>query len=118
MASIWIMRNCDDVKRYGEKTSTLVRADSLSYVRAIIGSKVVAADVASQEIVTLADGQDGIHFGWPQLPPNFHIALLARLNELRKPVQGDDDEDQFVVAEFGKGGWAWVAYKLSELPQQ
>ncbi|AVZ77997.1 hypothetical protein SLUN_38885 (plasmid) [Streptomyces lunaelactis] len=117
MANIWIMRNCDDVAKYGEKRSTLVRADALSYVRASVGSKVVAADVASQEVVTLVDEQDGAHQGRPSLPPNFHIALLARINELRKWVQGEDDEDRFVVAEVRDGKWVWGTYKLSELPQ-
>ncbi|WP_385625506.1 hypothetical protein PXH67_43185 (plasmid) [Streptomyces sp. P8-A8] len=111
------MRTTDDITRYGENREVLVRADALSYVRASVGSKVVAADVASQEVVTLADEQDGMHHGRPQLPPNFHIALLARINELRKWVRGEDDEDRFVVAEIRDGKWAWGSYKLSELLQ-
>lgn len=115
MANIWIMRTTDDITRYGERREVLVRADALSYVRASVGSKVVAADAASQETVTLADIQDGIQHGRPELPPNFHLALLARIAEVRKKVQGEDDEDRFVVAVIRDGQWVWGAYKLSEL---
>ncbi|MEU3062783.1 hypothetical protein AB0P12_11370 [Streptomyces subrutilus] len=116
MAHVWIMRNTEG--QYGqEETSGLVRADAVTYIRTTVGRKVVVADVASQEVVTLADEQDGVQHGRPPLPRNFHTQLLARLNDLRQSVRGDDDEDRFVIAEIREGNWVWATYTFSELPQ-
>ncbi|MDJ0347111.1 hypothetical protein QMK19_38545 [Streptomyces sp. H10-C2] len=114
--NVWVLRNSTGSRL--DEEATMVRADTISYVRATVGSKIVVADLASQEVVTVVDEKDGLHHGQPRLPPRFHLDLMAKLTEARvAALRQLDDEDRFVIAEVNDGKWAWVLYKLSELPQ-
>ncbi|MFJ9623779.1 hypothetical protein [Streptomyces sp. NPDC101181] len=112
---VWIMR-----KSYrpatGAPKSTLVRADAISYL-SVRENQLRASELGSDEIVVLADTEDGGH-GAPELPEDFHTDLLFAVAMARRDARDADDDvdeqDRILLAQLEDGHWVWKMFRPSE----
>lgn len=115
MKHVWIMR-----KRYrptnGAPKSTLVRADAISYL-SMRENQVRASELGSDEIVVLAETEDGGH-GAPELPEDFHTDLLFAVamarRDARDATDDPDEQDRILLAQLEDGHWVWKVFRPSE----
>lgn len=115
MKHVWIMR-----KRHrpasGAPKSTLVRADAISYL-SMRENQVRASELGSDEIVVLADTEDGGHNA-PELPEDFHTDLLFAVamarRDARDAADDADEQDRILLAQLEDGEWVWKMFRPSE----
>ncbi|MFG2903330.1 hypothetical protein ACGFZH_40415 [Streptomyces zaomyceticus] len=113
---VWIMR-----KRYrpavGAPKSSLVRADAISYLSMRENQVRASSAPGSDEIVVLADTEDGGH-GAPGLPEDFHTDLLFAVavarRDARDATDDGDEEDRILMAQLEEGNWVWKMFRPSE----
>lgn len=116
MKHIWIMR-----KRHrpasGRPKSTLVRADAISYLSMRENQVRASAGIGSDELVVLADTEDGGR-GAPELPEDFHTDLLFAVAMARRDARDStddaDEQDRILLAQLEDGHWVWKMFLPSE----
>lgn len=112
MADIWVLGTHLHEGSYG----SLVRADAITHLQAST-EKVTASRIGSEDTVVLAH-KDSLVLGGPApvLPEDFHLGLLAMINEARKKARAGGDGDLVVLADLDDNKkWDWSVFPLSEL---
>ncbi|MEV6956111.1 hypothetical protein [Streptomyces sp. NPDC051183] len=111
MSAVWVKGTTLHEDHFGQ----LVRADLIGH---LLGSteEVAAAQIGSETTVMLAHKASiGLGATPPDLPENFHLALLAKIAEARKEAL-ESPEDLIILADLDDNNeWDWSIFPTSAI---
>lgn len=111
MAAVWVKGTTLNENEFGD----LVRADLIGHLSGST-QEVSAAQLGSGTKVMLAHKESiGLGAPAPELPQNFHLALMAKIGEAREQALGSMD-DLIILADLDDNRqWGWSILPAPDL---